>query len=77
MKHVRLSDLKEIYAQLRKRKDVFPHVRQDKLRRMIEAGHLVPWNSSRSGVQAQSRSVAKTRTSLMARQNRPSRASSR
>jgi hypothetical protein len=42
MKHARLSDLKEIYAQFRKRKDVFPHVRQDKLRRMIEKG-LVVW----------------------------------
>ena len=41
MKHARLSDLKEIYAQFRKRKDVFPHVRQDKLRRMIEAGQVV------------------------------------
>src|SRR6266404_5263497 len=41
MKHARLSDLKEIYAQFQKRKDVFPHVRQDKLRRMIEAGQVV------------------------------------
>lgn len=41
MKHARLSDLKEIYAQFRKRKDMFPHVRQDKLRRMIEAGQVV------------------------------------
>jgi hypothetical protein len=41
MKHARLSDLQEIYRQFQKRKDVFPHVRQDKLRRMIEAGQVV------------------------------------
>ena len=41
MKHATLFDLKEIYAQFRKRKDMFPHVRQDKLRRMIEAGQVV------------------------------------
>jgi hypothetical protein len=41
MKHARLSDLKEIYQHFQKRQDVFPHVRQDKLRRMIEAGQLV------------------------------------
>lgn len=42
MKHATLFDLKEIYAQFQKRKDVFPHVRHDKLKRMIEAG-LVIW----------------------------------
>lgn len=36
MKHAKLSDLKEIYRHFQKRKDVFPHVRQDKLHRMIE-----------------------------------------
>jgi hypothetical protein len=41
MNHANLADLKEIYAQFQKRKDVFPHVRQDKLRRMIEAGQVV------------------------------------
>ncbi len=41
MKHARLSDLKEIYGHFQKRKEVFPHVRQDKLRRMIEAGQVV------------------------------------
>jgi hypothetical protein len=41
MKHAKLSDLKEIYGHFQKHKDVFPHVRQDKLRRMIEAGQLV------------------------------------
>ena len=35
------ADLKEIYAQFRKRKDVFPHIRQDKLRSIIEAGQVV------------------------------------
>lgn len=41
MKHATLFDLKEIYAQFRKRKDVFPHIRQGKLRRVIEAGQVV------------------------------------
>lgn len=41
MKHATLSDLKEIYVHFQKRKDVFPHVRQDKLRRMIEEGQVV------------------------------------
>lgn len=41
MKHATKADLKEIYGHLQKRKDVFPHVRQDKLRRMIEAGQVV------------------------------------
>ncbi len=45
MKHARLSDLKEIYGHFQKRRDVFPHVRQDKLRRMIEAGQVV-WQDS-------------------------------
>jgi hypothetical protein len=41
MKHAKRSDLKEVYGHFQKRKDVFPHVRQDKLRRMIEAGQVV------------------------------------
>lgn len=41
MKHATLADLKEIYGHFQKRKDVFSHVRQDKLRRMIEAGQVV------------------------------------
>jgi len=41
MKHAKQSDLKEIYGHFQKRKDVFPHVRQDKLRRMIEAGQVI------------------------------------
>jgi hypothetical protein len=39
--HATLSDLKEIYGHFQRRKDVFPHVRQDKLRRMIEAAQVV------------------------------------
>lgn len=41
MTHATLADLKEIYRHFQKRKDVFPHVRQDKLQRMIEAGQVV------------------------------------
>jgi len=42
MNHATLADLKEIYWQFQKRKDVFPHVRRDRLQRMIEEG-LVIW----------------------------------
>lgn len=41
MKHATKADLTEIYKEFQKRKDVFPHVRQDKLGRMIEAGQVV------------------------------------
>lgn len=41
MKHAKQSDLEEIYKEFQKRKDVFPHVRQDELGRMIEAGQVV------------------------------------
>src|ERR1700674_4473605 len=44
MKHATVADLKEIYGHFQKRKDVFPHVRQDKLHRMIEKG-LVVWQN--------------------------------
>ena len=47
MNHANLADLKEIYAQFQKRKDVFPHVRQDKLRGMIEASQVV-WQCTHS-----------------------------
>ena len=40
MKHATLADLKEIYWQFQKRKDVFPHLRQDKLKREIAAGQV-------------------------------------
>ena len=42
MNHATLADLKEIYGHFQKRKDVVPHVRQDKLQRMIEKC-LVVW----------------------------------
>jgi hypothetical protein len=41
VKNATLGDLKEIYGHFQKRKAVFPHVRQDKLKRMIEAGQVV------------------------------------
>lgn len=41
MKHAKPSDLREIYAHFQKRKDVFPHVRQDKLKREIAAGQVI------------------------------------
>ena len=41
MRHATVADLKEIYRHFQKRKDVFPHVRQDKLQRMIEKGQVV------------------------------------
>jgi FR47-like protein len=41
MNYAKPSDLKEIYGHFQKRKDVFPHVRQDKLRRMIETGQVL------------------------------------
>ncbi len=41
MKHATLADLKEIYWQFRKRKDVFPHVRRDKLQKMIEKSRVI------------------------------------
>ncbi len=41
MNYAKLADLKEIYGHFQKRKDVFPHVRQDKLGRMIEEGQVV------------------------------------
>jgi hypothetical protein len=41
VKHATLSGLKEIHRHFQKRKDVFPHVRQDKIQRMIEKGQVV------------------------------------
>jgi len=41
VKHATLADLKEIYEHFQKHKDIFPHLRQDKLRRMIEAGQVI------------------------------------
>jgi hypothetical protein len=42
MKHAAPTDLKEIYGHFQKRKDIFPDVRRDKLRGMIEKS-LVIW----------------------------------
>jgi len=41
MKHATVDDLKEIYKHFQKRKDVFPHVRQDRLKRRIEAQQCI------------------------------------
>jgi hypothetical protein len=41
MRHASLRDLKAIYRHFQKRKDVFPHVRQDTLRRRIGAAQCV------------------------------------
>jgi hypothetical protein len=42
MRHASLRDLKAIYGHFRFHRDVFPHVRQDTLRRRIEA-HQCIW----------------------------------
>ncbi len=42
MRHASLRDLKAIYRHFHSHRDVFPHVRQDKLKRSIEKG-LVIW----------------------------------
>jgi hypothetical protein len=41
MKHATLDDLKAIYAHFQSHRDVFPHIRQDGLKRRIEAGQCV------------------------------------
>lgn len=41
MRHATIRDLKEIYGHFQKRRDVFPHVRQDGLKRRIEARQCV------------------------------------
>jgi len=41
MNHANLADLKEIYGEFQKRKDIFPFKRQDKLKREIAAGQVV------------------------------------
>ena len=41
MRHAKLSDLKEIYAHFQNHRDVFPHLRQDGLKRRIEAHQCV------------------------------------
>jgi hypothetical protein len=41
MRHASLRDLKEIYGHFQVHRDVFPHVRQDGLRRRIEARQCI------------------------------------
>lgn len=41
MNHATTEDVKEIYGHFQKRKDVFPHVRQDKLKRQIAAKQCI------------------------------------
>jgi hypothetical protein len=41
MRHARLRDLKAIYRHFHSHRDVFPHVRQDALKRRIEAHHCI------------------------------------
>lgn len=41
MQHASLSDLKAIYRHFNAHRDVFPHIRQDALKRRIEAGQCV------------------------------------
>jgi hypothetical protein len=41
MRHASLRDLKAIYRHFQAHRDVFPHVRQDALKRRIEAGQCV------------------------------------
>jgi hypothetical protein len=41
MRHASIRDFQAIYGHFQKRRDVFPHIRQDGLRRRIEAGQCV------------------------------------
>jgi hypothetical protein len=41
MRHASIRDLKAIYRHLHSHRDVFPHVRQDTLKRRIEAHHCI------------------------------------
>ena len=44
MRHASLRDLKAIYRHFQSRRDVFPHIRKDRLRNRIEAGQCVYQN---------------------------------
>lgn len=44
MRHANLRDLKAIYRHFRSRRDVFPHVRQDAIKRRIEARECIYQN---------------------------------
>jgi hypothetical protein len=41
MRLAQLSELKSIYSLFSSRKDIFPHIRQDALKRRIEAGQCI------------------------------------
>ncbi len=41
MRHASIRDLKAIYKHFQAHRDVFPHIRQDALKRRIEAGQCV------------------------------------
>jgi hypothetical protein len=41
MRHAKPSDLKEIYGHFQAHADVFPHIRQDALKRRIDAGQCI------------------------------------
>jgi hypothetical protein len=41
MRHASLRDLKVIYGHFQAHRDVFPHIRQDALKRRIEAGQCI------------------------------------
>lgn len=41
MRHASLRDLKAIYGHFQAYRDVFPHIRQDALKRRIEAHHCI------------------------------------
>jgi hypothetical protein len=41
MQHASLRDLKAIYGHFQSHRDVFPHIRQDALKRRIEAGKVI------------------------------------
>jgi hypothetical protein len=41
MRHASLRDLKPIHRHFQKHKDIFPHVRQDRLRQRIEANQCI------------------------------------
>ena len=41
MRHATLQDLNAVYGHFQSRRDVFPHIRKDKLERIISAGECV------------------------------------
>jgi hypothetical protein len=41
MRHAKESELKEVYSHFHRRRDIFPHIRQDYVKRMVLAGQCV------------------------------------